>query len=465
MPQHTVIIIGGGMAGVKAALDLYHAGELNTVILEARDRLAGRLLLKPATLDRSVCYDLGASWFHDALKNPLFDKAQQLGNVSYFFDDGKHQYVSEECKDIPTWSFERVVEEIGSFCELLYEDKPKRADMSVHELATLYLAHKRHLLTPAEARYAQQVVRMWIELWDGISWDEASAKQTFCDSVSHAGRNAFVTNGFATVFDNELRELPQWYRERNIKLGTQVRSIDYLLDKLVTVTTATGEQYTAQYVIVTAPPSVLRITDPVDECYIAWNPPLPSRLTLLWPDAEFGSLGKVVFEFDECFWPQDVHRFYCLASTESPDGVAEPWKHPTLIVNYMPMKGVPSLVCLTQAPVSRQVERMSADAIWALFAPVIAQIATLPVKKPFNVLHTQWNQDPFTRGAYSAGRVHAPDCGDVCDALAQGVSNRVRIAGADTVSGRANGCAHGAWFSGEREARHILKQLTVAPKI
>ncbi|KAM9898186.1 hypothetical protein OXX79_006453 [Metschnikowia pulcherrima] len=462
--HYSVIIIGAGMAGIKTAGDLYKAGEKNTLILEARDRLGGRLKSEKATLNPKVSYDFGASWFHDGLQNPLFEKAKTLGNVNYFYDDGKYKYVSEDCKEVPAWDYERIIKDVDTFGQIYFQD-PNHEDISVRELCSIYLEKHKSELTETQLKYAQQVVRLWLELWDGISWEYASAKHAFLWGVEHVGRNAYVKNGYRTVYQNELDELPQKYQKHNILLNTQVAHIDYSDKSSVTVTTSAGAVFTADYLVVTAPMSVLRIDDASDAQFIRWSPPLPARIANMMPGCEYGSLGKVVFEFERCFWPEDVHRFYVLASELSAEGSARPWQNPTLIVNYKAMSNVSSLVCLTQDPVSKQIERMSPNEIWQLFEPIISQFATGKVEKPFNVLKTEWNNDPWIRGSYSAGRIGTQMTDDICAIMANGVSNRVRFAGAETMEGPSNGCAHGAFYSGEREARFILKHKKVNAKI
>lgn len=454
---YSVIIIGAGMAGVKTALDLYQAGETNTVILESRDRLGGRLLLHKLTLNPSVSYDFGASWFHDALTNPLLKKAQKLGNIHYFWDDGKHVYLDRNSRNIDHWAFETAVGEFHSYCLHVYQTRSK-PDMSLAQLFEEYRSAQGLKLTEAQAQYARQVVRLWCELWDGLSWTECSARGAAADE-GHLGRNAFVKNGFYSVYKNELDGLPQWYHDKNIRLNTQVTAIDYSHEKHVRVTTASGEVLEADYLVVTVPVSLLRLADPADECYLRWTPELPRRFTDLWPLSEFSSLGKVVFEFDEPFWPEDVHRFYVLGSDCRPESAKpQPWQYPSIFVNYYAMAGTPSLVALTQHPLSAQIETMSPDQIWALFEPAMRQIATKPVVKPFNILRTPWNNDKWVRGSYMGTRVGS-DLAHLCDTLAAGVTDRVRFAGAETMADSSNGCAHGAWLSGEREARHIVKHM------
>ncbi|GEQ71678.1 hypothetical protein JCM33374_g5364 [Metschnikowia sp. JCM 33374] len=424
--HYSVIIIGGGMAGIKTASDLFKAGETNTLILEARNRLGGRLKSQKSTKDPSVSYDFGASWFHDGLKNPLFEKAKKLANVDYFYDDGKYVYVSEDRKNVPTWEFEQIVADIETFGKLYFEEDHERNDVTVKEMCSLYLRKHEKDLSRSQLKYSQQVVRMWLEMWDGISWEAASAKHTFFWGVDHLGRNAYVKNGYRTVFQNEVNELPYKYQKNNIQLNTQVTRIDYENSGLVKVVTKDG--------------SVL-------------------------PEYEYGTLGKVIFEFEQCFWPKDVHRFYILASELTSKGAARPWQSPTLIINYSAMSDVPSLVFLTQSPVSQQIEHMKPNEIWDLFEPVIRQIATGPVSKPFNTLKTEWNSDPWARGSYSASRIDTENTDKICEILAGGINNRVRFAGAETIGGSSNGCAHGAFYSGEREARYILQKSKTSSKL
>ena len=70
-----VIVIGAGMAGLVAARLLHDSGCAVTV-LEARDRLGGRIWTDQRL--GSPC-DLGASWVHGADKNPLADWCGALG--------------------------------------------------------------------------------------------------------------------------------------------------------------------------------------------------------------------------------------------------------------------------------------------------------------------------------------------------------------------------------------------------
>src|SRR5262245_47672091 len=62
MPTKTfdVIVVGAGAAGLAASHQLSHLG-LNVVVLEARNRIGGRILTEA---DHSVSIELGAEFLH-----------------------------------------------------------------------------------------------------------------------------------------------------------------------------------------------------------------------------------------------------------------------------------------------------------------------------------------------------------------------------------------------------------------
>ncbi len=70
-----IVVIGAGASGLAAAQALSEAGR-EVIVLEARDRIGGRVLT-----DRSLGapLDLGASWIHGVDGNPLTALADQVG--------------------------------------------------------------------------------------------------------------------------------------------------------------------------------------------------------------------------------------------------------------------------------------------------------------------------------------------------------------------------------------------------
>jgi len=78
-PSKTIVIVGGGLAGLTAARHLHRAG-IGFQLLEARDRLGGRILSVGATGEPSGDgFDLGPSWFWPGMQPAMGDLVRHLG--------------------------------------------------------------------------------------------------------------------------------------------------------------------------------------------------------------------------------------------------------------------------------------------------------------------------------------------------------------------------------------------------
>src|ERR1700730_14708367 len=74
--QLDVAVIGAGGAGIGAARRLREGGVVSVLVLEARDRVGGRVnTIEPAGFP----LDRGAEWLHSADRNPLSPIAKRLG--------------------------------------------------------------------------------------------------------------------------------------------------------------------------------------------------------------------------------------------------------------------------------------------------------------------------------------------------------------------------------------------------
>ena len=81
MPNaHDAIVVGAGITGLAVATHVAAAG-LDVLVLEARDRVGGRLLSVPSS-DRHHGVDLGASWFW-ADEARVYELAQNLGLATH----------------------------------------------------------------------------------------------------------------------------------------------------------------------------------------------------------------------------------------------------------------------------------------------------------------------------------------------------------------------------------------------
>src|SRR6202049_4292670 len=71
-----IAIVGAGAAGIGAARRLAGKGSVSVLVLEARDRVGGRVhTIEPSGFP----LDRGAEWLHSADRNPLSPIARELG--------------------------------------------------------------------------------------------------------------------------------------------------------------------------------------------------------------------------------------------------------------------------------------------------------------------------------------------------------------------------------------------------
>ncbi|CAM9023146.1 unnamed protein product [Wickerhamomyces anomalus] len=456
-----VIIIGGGIAGIKAALELNKHG-IGYFILEAKDRLGGRLKTVEGL---NTKYDMGASWFHDTLSNPLFDTENSLPvgeRAQFYYDDIPHKTFDQNGTVPADSRLEPIAAEISKYIEM-ENLRDLDADKSVYETVIKYFQEKKHLLSKRQIEHALGYIRK-LELWHGISINELSSKYS---EVENNGRNALVKN-YDTILNRHVAQLSK----DSYKLNTAVKSITRTSkNKKVKVTTVDGEEYEGDFAIVAVPQSMIALGEQ-EMGAIKFEPKLPQRITESLKKCHFGALGKVVLEFDECFWGTDDERFVCLSSP--PEGFAEailddktvpnfpnsetpkPFDYPVLFLNFAADFNKPSLVAITQSPLTDYLEE-NPEKAWKFLKPYVQVISSKKdIPDPKNVFTSEWTTDPYQRGSYSAC-FPGDDPISAVVAFEEGFGN-VRFAGEHTIMD-GNGCVHGAWMSGLREATYIIDHL------
>lgn len=503
MPEqnfHKTITIGAGISGIKSSIELTKHG-VDNIIIEARDRLGGRLhTIKTET---GIPMDLGASWFHDCLVNPLLKKTFDKGNVNFYYDDGKWDIITKKHGVVDdNLKLQPVADEFNAYLKQICTKKyTPSTDVSVREACYNYLKQKKFTLTKEQLEYAPQLVR-YFELWIGSSWDLLSARCITDDA--HYGRNAMVTNGYITLYNDELQELvklkgrsesSQLIESGDIVLNKAVYKIAFD-DKIKRIRILTRdrdskkiESFECEYLICSIPLSVLKLQDYSKEGSIEWQPPLPTDIRAKLNRTSFSSLGKVFLEFSNCFWPNGTDRFLCLSEPDTvltgalekdtpltfsknrdsswyridPRSKPDPFKYSVLFMNLSRAANVPVLLALIAEPLTQYIEGSSKEKIWQFFEPLVANISgkqTVPA--PVSINHTVWSSDPFARGSYTGLTVG--DDPDACiDSLIEAKnifdgSGRVRFVG-EGVTKEASGCVHGAWTSAKREADKIVRKI------
>jgi len=101
---------------------------------------------------------------------------------------------------------------------------------------------------------------------------------------------------------------------------------------------------------------------------------------------------------------------------------------------------------------ARYLEGLSDQAVVAVAMQVLRGIYGKSTPAPDGAVVTRWGSDPFCLGAYSS--IPPGATGKAYDTLAEPVGDRVFFAG-EATSRKYPATVHGAFLSGEREAKRI----------
>ena len=447
-----VIIVGAGMAGLTAANALNNAG-VECVVLEARDRIGGRLWTRDVG---GIPIDMGGSWIHEPDGNPMSEFARRAG-VARRPVDPTNDLLSiylYEAESGPALQPEAVLafahyqgfeETAGTWLQQL------GPGASVKDGILRYLSVIGATMLPEQRRRAEHLTRFVNETFDAAHWEDISLYYHVNSPVDTYGGSEFgdfPVGGYrrlvkAMTSDSEIRLQHRVTRIAASDGGVAVDAV---------ATDNGGESVqtiTGSHVLVTLPLGVLK-RGPV-----AFEPDLPQRKQAAIQKVGFGHFEKVAMRFDEPFWESGVTprtHFYFRSDSQQ-----LPMEFPFWL-DLQHSMGELALVGLTSAAFAQDFVTRSEEQIRSRVMEIFRAAYGASIPQPTNFAITSWGVDEFAAGAYSYLAVgSAPE--DM-DALAEPVAGRILFAGEATYAKRY-GYADGALSSGLREVRRLLQTNTV----
>ncbi|MGA0199854.1 MAG: flavin monoamine oxidase family protein [Prochlorotrichaceae cyanobacterium] len=415
-----VIILGAGMAGLAAAQTLTAAG-VSVVVLEARDRLGGRIVT-----DRTwgIPLDLGAAWVHGSDNNPLMRLVKQSQSSPFATEDDSVVVYNHRGKPIA----DRLLDDGEEQYENLLDDVLDLAEARGKDMSIMDALME---LDPEILDDPLMVYQLsaYLEFDLGGAIENLSARYWDSDEVFD-GEDVLLREGF----DRLVTTLAQGVDVRFEQIVTQVQ----LTDTGVTIVTDQGE-WQAERVICTLPLGVLQAGD------VQFTPTLPKAITNGWQAVRVGRVNKVFLEFAEPFWDKQTHYFGYFAP--------EKGQYPYFL-NLYPLYQFPGLVTFAVGTYAQTMEQQSDETIVAEILEHLETMFGQSIPTPRRVEITRWGSDRFAKGSYSYIAVGAKPK----DFKQMGfpVDDRLFFAGEHT-NVDYRGTAHGAYLSGVEAAEAVLE--------
>ncbi|KAJ8527890.1 hypothetical protein K7X08_015341 [Anisodus acutangulus] len=422
----SVIVIGGGMAGLAAARAL-HDESFQVVVLESRDRIGGRV-----HTDYSFGFpvDLGASWLHGVCnENPLAPLIGKLGlplyrtsgdnSVLYDHDLESYGLFDMEGNQVP----QDLVAKVGETFESILKETDQirqefSEDMSISHAISMVFERRPDLRLNGLAHKVLQWYLCRMEGWFAADADTISLKCWDQEELLPGGHGLMV-RGYKPVINTLAKGL-------DIRLNHRVTEVVRRYNG-VKVTVEDGSTFVADAAIIAIPLGVLKSNR------IKFEPRLPE-----WKEAAIKELGvgienKIILHFQEVFWP----------NVEFLGVVAESSYECSYFLNLHKATGHPVLVYMPAGQLARDTGKLSDEAA-ANFAFTQLKRILPNATTPIQYLVSHWGTDIDSMGSYSYDTVGKPH--DLYERLRIPVDN-LFFAG-EATSADYPGSVHGAYSTG-----------------
>jgi len=441
-----VCVVGAGYAGLTAARRLSQGGR-SVVVLEARDRVGGRIWTQ--RLSDGTAVDRGGGWLgpkHDAASR----LAGEMGVTTYkTWVKGAHLLIGEG----RTRRYTGLIPKISPLAVLTLALAQWRLDKMARQVPL-----DAPWTAPRAAEWDARSVASWLE--------QSGIRTTIARSLFESALRGLMTADLATTSLLHLLYLAHAHgsietlfsiengAQENlvdggagsiarriadqlggaIRLNTPVRAITHAGEHVLVA----GDEVAvmARHAVVSVPPALA--------LEIAFDPPLPENRKALYRGAIGGWETKTIVVYDQPFWRADGYS----GQTAEPGSAAE------VTLDAGPSSGVPGVIAtFTFGPVSQRFAALDAPARRQAVLEALSARLGPRAANPSEFIETSWWTEEWSRGCsmahFTLGTLTR------YGHLLREPLGRIHWAGTETAT-VSHGAIDGAVRSGERVAAEIL---------
>nr|WP_298727715.1 NAD(P)/FAD-dependent oxidoreductase [uncultured Steroidobacter sp.] len=431
--EYDVIVVGAGAAGLAAAAHLSRHGK-SVCVLEARDRIGGRILtVRPR--GAAVPLELGAEFIHG--ESPaIFEQLRLAGDVAVDAAQTRYRVPQPRRMKRAEDLFESLKARLGRI------PKP-RTDVPFAE----FLQKHQRQLSPTLRAFAT----MLVEGFDAADPARASAVEILKEWGGGSAADAPTfrpQRGYGALMDSLAGSLDP--AKTCVQLECAVNEVRWRRGEVNVSFVRHGEPgvVRAARAIITLPLSVLQLPA-LTPGSVLFTPTLPRKQAPL-SRLLMGPVVKLVLCFSRPFWAEIDNGYHRDVAFFHAQGAPFPTFWTTLPVR------APVLMAWSGGPKAMRLVSRSTDEV---LRPALASVTQIfgkrrDYRKMLEAVYWHdWQSDPYSSGAYSYAGVGG---GRAKRQLARPVEQTLFFAG-EALDMEESSSVGGALSSGQRAAKAVLQ--------
>ncbi|PSS24450.1 Polyamine oxidase [Actinidia chinensis var. chinensis] len=433
--RSTVIIVGAGVSGISAAKVLAENGVDDIVILEASNRIGGRIRKEEFG---GLSVELGGGWIAGVggkESNPVWELARKSGLRTCFSDysNARYNIYDRSGKIFPSGiaadSYKKAVDsaiqklrnqEANLESDLLKLSEPLSTPKTPIELAIDFILHDFEM---AEV----EPISTYVDFGER---EFLVADERGYEHLLYKMAETFLLTSEGEIMDSRL------------KLNKVVRELQHSRNG-ITLKTEDGCVYEANYVILSVSIGVLQSQ------LISFRPPLPRWKMEAIEKCDVMVYTKIFLKFPYKFWPCGSEKEFFIYAHER-RGYYTFWQH---METAYPGSNI-LVVTLTNGE-SKRVEAQSDRETLKEAMEVLRNMFGPGIPDATDILVPRWWNNRFQRGSYSNYPIYFNH--QIVDSIKAPVG-RIFFTGEHT-SERFNGYVHGGYLAGIDTSKALLEEL------